>query len=133
MVLKCTFFNEKIEFILKLLKKYVLYIFSSLIMVSFFSCSIENNFIILTSLCILVFCGTNGDKHVFYVLQIILIRKKNFVHCNPWQDAFKGLVVHSNTAHERNYGLFIRHGCSHLCHAPEVTVEPFNPVRGIDH
>ena len=55
MVLKCTFFNEKIEFILKLLKKYVLYIFSSLIMVSFFSCSVENNFIILTFLCILLF------------------------------------------------------------------------------
>lgn len=42
-------------------------------------------------------------------------------------------MFHGDTAHERQYRFFARHGCTHSGHSPEVPVEALDPISGIYH
>ena len=60
-------------------------------------------------------------------------REQRRVGGDLWEYSVKGLVFHSDTAQQRDYGLLIGHGSSHPGDSAEVTVEPLYPVGGVDH
>lgn len=64
---------------------------------------------------------------------IPLVRKQSLVAGYVGQQPVKSLVFHGDTAHERQYRFFVRHGCTHSGHSPEVPVEALNPISGIYH
>ena len=60
-------------------------------------------------------------------------REQRRVGGDLWEYSVKGLVFHSDTAQQRDYGLLIGHGSSHPGDSAEVTVEPLYPVGGVYH
>ena len=64
---------------------------------------------------------------------IPLVRKQSLVAGYVGQQPVKGLVFHGDTAHERQYRFFGRHGRTHSCHSPEVPVQTPDPVGGVCH
>ena len=64
---------------------------------------------------------------------IPLVRKQSLVAGYVGQQPVKSLVFHGDTAHERQYRFFGRHGRTHSCHSPEVPIQTPDPVGGVYH
>lgn len=58
------------------------------------------------------------------------VREQRFVAGYVWKQPVKSLVFHGYTP---QYRFFVGHSCTHSCDPPEVAVETFNPIGGIDH